>query len=151
MEKGPHIIYRQAGMEDTDLCYRIKTRSIKPYVRAVYGWDEEFQSIFHRETFRPENTRILSLGEHEDDVFGYIETEYREKETWLANILIDESFQGRGLGGFILRRLIKESLAKGLPVRLEVFRVNAGARKFYDRLGFKAVTRDRIKWVMERG
>jgi ribosomal protein S18 acetylase RimI-like enzyme len=153
MNRDFDIHYRPANPEDSGLCYAIKTRSIKPYVTAVYGWDEDFQQAFHQKTFNPDSTRILSLKDPVpgqplelgvNRVFGYIEMEYRETEIFLANILIDQAFQGRGLGGAVMRELIRP----GTPVRLEVFRVNTRARKFYERLGFRITSRDPIKYVM---
>jgi ribosomal protein S18 acetylase RimI-like enzyme len=176
------ITYRQATPEDSDLIYRIKTRSIRPYVAAVYGWDEAFQLSFHKTTFTPGNTRILSLKEAvdgqpgTDTVFGYIEIEYRETEIFLSNILIDEAFQGHGLGSTIIHQLLREAdkavrsedetadknynragneannanAPVRRPIRLEVFRVNTRARIFYKRLGFRVTGCDLIKYVMER-
>ncbi len=166
------IIYRPATPEDIDLTYRIKTRSIKPYVRDIYGWDEDFQISFHRKTFNPANTRILLLKNlmpdmslpqampERDAIFGYIEVEYRKAEIFLANILIDEDFQGRGLGMTIMHELIREAETAGerdktdggggRPLRLEVFRINRRARTFYERLGFRVTGRDKIKYIMER-
>ncbi|MDR3715073.1 MAG: GNAT family N-acetyltransferase [Puia sp.] len=164
VNKEVHIGYRQSTLADIDLTYRIKTRSIKTYVSRIYGWDEDFQMSFHQKNFRPENTRILYLEDvspdrpgrkpGEDAAFGYIEVEYRDTEIFLANILIEDAYQGQGLGKAVMRQLILEADGMpgrpGLPVRLEVFRINKRARAFYERLGFRAISRDGIKYVMEK-
>ena len=57
-------------------------------------------------------------------------------EIHLIDIALLPEFQNRGVGKFLLGRLIEESEAKGLPLRHTVYFYNPQARRFYERLGF---------------
>ena len=57
----------------------------------------------------------------------------------LLDIAILPEYQNRGVGGLLLRQLIAESEEAGLPLRHMVFKMNEGAQRFYERLGFKHI------------
>jgi len=59
-------------------------------------------------------------------------------DTWrsIDQMYVDPAWTGRGIGG----RLLAHALATlRPPVRLWTFQANAGARRFYERYGFRAV------------
>jgi GNAT superfamily N-acetyltransferase len=57
--------------------------------------------------------------------------------------------RGSGLGTTLLRRLIEEAQAAGVPVRLSVDRDNPRAMTFYRRVGFRPVGGDELRVRME--
>jgi ribosomal protein S18 acetylase RimI-like enzyme len=57
--------------------------------------------------------------------------------------------QGHGIGTELLRRLIDEGAAAGVPVRLTVARDNPRAIALYRRLGFVARAEDELRASME--
>jgi GNAT superfamily N-acetyltransferase len=55
---------------------------------------------------------------------------------WIEQLYLHPDFVGRGIG----TRLLAHALATlGPPVRLYTFQANAGARRFYERHGFRAI------------
>lgn len=55
---------------------------------------------------------------------------------WLEHFYLEPAWQGRGIGGAVLRRLLDEADAAGRPVRLGVLRGSRAAR-LYERHGFR--------------
>ena len=55
---------------------------------------------------------------------------------WIDQLYLHPSVVGRGIGSRFVERA-KESL--GSPIRLHTFQENAGARRFYERHGFRAI------------
>jgi GNAT superfamily N-acetyltransferase len=55
---------------------------------------------------------------------------------WIEQLYLDPSAVARGLGAALLERAKREL---GAPIRLYTFQANAGARRFYERHGFRAL------------
>lgn len=55
----------------------------------------------------------------------------------LLDISILAPFRDRGVGTRLVRALMDEAAAGGLPLRHFVFQLNAAALRFYERLGFR--------------
>jgi hypothetical protein len=54
----------------------------------------------------------------------------------------------QGFGAALLRQVQASATTRGLPVRLNVLKVNP-ARALYERLGFVVVREDDARWSME--
>jgi ribosomal protein S18 acetylase RimI-like enzyme len=136
---------KQATEADRDLIFAIKKRSIKPYVEQVFGWDDTRQRQFVDEVYKVEQIKFIIIG---NNTAGFIQVEEKEQEVFLANLLIVDEYQGKGLGKALLRSVIEKAGRLDKPVRLEVFAVNKRAQRFYNREGFCVVKADTIKIEM---
>ena len=123
---------RQATAEDRDRLYAIHSEGMRPYVEQVWGWDDDFQRERFRRGFDPRTTQIVVSSGQE---IGFLRAEEKGGTVSLAQVFIVPEHRGRGIGTALLRDI----LARGLPVRLRVLKVNAGARRLYERLGFRLV------------
>lgn len=56
---------------------------------------------------------------------------------WIDQLYVLPGFENQGMGSALLR-LAHESIKR--PIRLFTFQQNAGARRFYERHGYKAIT-----------
>ena len=121
---------RQATPGDRDTLYRIRREAMRPYVEQIWGWDEEFQERRFRESYDHTKTQVVVVDGHATGLLGVSE---REWATFIDQIEIVPEYQGRGIG----TALINEVLARGRPVELDVLKVNADARRLYERLGFR--------------
>lgn len=52
-------------------------------------------------------------------------------------IAILPEYQGKGIGGCVMRQLIERANSQSKDVALSVFKINTAARRFYERFGFK--------------
>jgi RimJ/RimL family protein N-acetyltransferase len=57
--------------------------------------------------------------------------------SWISQMYVAPGFVGQGIGSLLLERSLKR-LSR--PVRLYTFQQNIGARRFYERNGFIAIT-----------
>ena len=121
---------RQATPGDRDTLYRIRRAAMRPYVEQIWGWDEEFQERRFRESYDHTEAQVVVVDGHAIGLLGVSE---REGATFIDQIEIVPDYQGRGIG----TALINNVLARGRPVELDVLKVNADARRLYERLGFR--------------
>lgn len=64
---------------------------------------------------------------------------------YIVDLFVMPEARGRNVGQKLLRLSAKRAAAKGASfIKLEVDETNAGAERFYERLGFKKKTEDRL-------
>jgi ribosomal protein S18 acetylase RimI-like enzyme len=69
----------------------------------------------------------------------------------LDDVTIAPRWRGRGVGNAMLAALSHELLAEGVTrIDCGCHRDNAGAWRFYQRLGFVALGEERLAWVLDR-
>jgi ribosomal protein S18 acetylase RimI-like enzyme len=59
-------------------------------------------------------------------------------EVHLQDLYLLPRYQGQGIGSALVSALQKEAIARCVPLRLQVLKVNS-AKRFYERLGFSVV------------
>jgi ribosomal protein S18 acetylase RimI-like enzyme len=72
----------------------------------------------------------------DEAVVGMMAISQQEGLGWIDQLYLDPSAVGRGIGTRFIE-LAKESL--GSPIRLYTFQENVGARRFYERHGFRSI------------
>jgi ribosomal protein S18 acetylase RimI-like enzyme len=103
---------------------------MRPYVELVWGWDEKTQQRLFLESYEADRVQVITSNGLE---IGFLKIEERPGALSLELIEILPEYQGRGIG----RALIREVIARGVPVELRVLKVNPRARALYERLGFQ--------------
>ena len=69
-------------------------------------------------------------------VVGFAATSEHESATWLDQLYVLPGHEGQGLGSLLLAAA-QDGMR--LPMRLYTFQANVGARRFYERHGYRAV------------
>ncbi|MAZ26703.1 MAG: hypothetical protein CL868_06450 [Cytophagaceae bacterium] len=128
---------RNAERSDLELTYRIGCNSIKPCVIKIWGWDESFQREMHRQKFDASETKIIEYGGKE---VGLLIVKEFKDEIYLQSILIEKKFQNVGIGKIIMQGIITRANYLNRPIRLQVFKINVNAQRFYKRLGFMKIS-----------
>lgn len=125
---------RNAQNSDLEITYLIKSKSIKPYVDKIWGWNESYQREIHKDNFAAFDTQIIKYKEQE---IGYIAIKETGKEIYIENLLIVEEFQNLGIGKEIMEKVIEKASSEKKLMRLQVFKINSNAQRFYQKLGFE--------------
>jgi GNAT superfamily N-acetyltransferase len=76
------------------------------------------------------------LVETEGQVVAMLAVSHDQDGSWIDQLYVRPGYTGRGIGARLLR-LAHERLRP--PIRLFTFQANSGARRFYERQGYKAV------------
>ncbi len=143
----PQCIRLRAAIEaDSEFCYTVKKEAMGSYVAQVWGWDEAFQREFHRADF--DLTRPDVVVYQELDI-GTLEIRRHDDHIHLGEFYLLPRFQRRGIGSFLLQQVLEEASEKGLPVRLEVLKINP-VRSLYQRHGFVITGQSEHHFLMER-
>jgi GNAT superfamily N-acetyltransferase len=129
------LAMRLAAPADVDMLFAGYERTVGPYVERVWGWDPPFQRKRFRTRYALADFRVIEC----DACFaGAINVERHPDEIYLALLYLLPEFRKRGIGGMLVRKLVEEGRARGMPVALTVIDGNP-ARAFYERFGFETV------------
>lgn len=78
---------------------------------------------------------------------GRLVLDRRPDSVHVVDIALLPAARGTGLGGWLLRDVVAEATASGLPVTLHVARDNP-ARRLYERLGFTVTGGDEVRLAL---
>jgi len=131
-------ILRPASADDRDFLFKVNRITMRAYVDATWGWDDDEQVAFFDDHFDPERCEIVQA-ENED--IGVLTVEERADEIYLAEIQLLPQWQARGIGSSIIRSLLERGATAGKPVTLRVLHSNPRAATLYESLGFAAFRR----------
>ena len=140
------IQLRPATKSECEFCYNVKKAALGQYVAQVWGWDEEFQREFHRTDFEATRPDIVV---YQDLDIGTFEITQHIDHVHLGEFYLLPQFQNQGVGTILLRQVLSEATAKGLPVRLEVLKNNP-VQSLYKRHGFVVIGQREHHFLMER-
>jgi len=124
---------RNANKSDLELTYRIKRKSIKPYVEKIWGWNEAYQREIHKADYIASDIKII---EHKQQEIGYLAIKENDNEIYLENLLIEKDFQNSGIGKEVMENIIDRANSGKKLIRLQVFKINFRAQRFYKNFGF---------------
>ena len=138
------ISLRPATQEDHDFLWWLHCATMRPYVEKTWGWDEQWQAQYFRDRFDPATRQII---ESDGVPIGCISVERQKDRVFLSVIKIAPEYQSRGIGTKLVRALLNEADSRGVPVELQVLKVNP-ARRLYERLGFAVVGETETHYLM---
>lgn len=126
-----------AETSDLEITYRIKRNSIKQYVEKIWGWNDSFQREIHKQKFIAHDIKLI---EHNEKKIGFIVIKETDLEIYIENLLIEQNFQNLGIGKLVMEPIIKRAKTKKKQIRLQVFKINSKAQRFYVNLGFEKIS-----------
>jgi GNAT superfamily N-acetyltransferase len=154
---GESVAFRPVGPDDDDLLLGIYA-STREEELAQTDWNTDQKMSFLRwqlqmqrqdydARFPNADYRIILF---EGVPAGRLWIARTPEQIRLLDIAILPEYQNRRIGTFILSNLISESEDVGKPLRHMIFKLNTGARRFYERLGFRLKEDERMYLLMER-
>jgi ribosomal protein S18 acetylase RimI-like enzyme len=138
------ITFRPAEEDDYAFLWELHRTVMQPYVAATWGWDEVWQADYFRAHVALSRCQIIqSAGV---DV-GVLVVEAQSDRVFLELIEILPAYQRAGLGTAVIRQVLTQATTQGLPVALQVLKVNP-ARRLYERLGFVVIGETATHYLM---
>ena len=139
--------FRAASEATFEALYLIHRAAMEANVTATWGgWDDAWQRDHFREHWPESRQEIVVAGE----LAGFLEVEEQPGMTWVGNLELAPRFHGQGIGSAILGETQREAASRSNAVGLQVLKVNAGARRLYERLGFRLTgetqTHHQMRW-----
>lgn len=133
-----------ACAEDWARAWPIQRAAFEDLVQRTHGgWDEALEARCAANW----DASITRMCELDGALVGWVRLGHEPRYDYLDLITLDPRVQGRGLGAAILRHLMDEAAARGVPIWLSVYRENL-ARRLYARLGFQERPRDELRVYM---
>jgi ribosomal-protein-alanine N-acetyltransferase len=121
------------GDADLDGVLEVEAESFtNPWTRAMYAWELQNRSVCHIYVARTADCRVA----------GFCAFWLVFDEIHINNLAVLPRFRGGGMGSAILRHVFEEARRLGAKrATLEVRASNDGARRLYERLGFRTAGR----------
>jgi RimJ/RimL family protein N-acetyltransferase len=141
------IELRPSVETDREFLFELHRATLKEYVAATYGWQDDTQRQMFNRSFTPGRDEIISFAGEDVGMVRFFDA---DRAVFISLIEILPAFQGKGIGTALLGRIIRDAHARDLPVRLQVFRVNTAARRLYERLGFTHTGETKTHHQMEK-
>ncbi|MCP4401544.1 MAG: GNAT family N-acetyltransferase [bacterium] len=137
---------RPLEVNDKEFLRNLNERCYKDVVICQFGkWDTDRQQDFFEKKWDP--NKFQAICTQEGDV-GVISVWEEENCLRLSEVLVDPTFQNRGLGTEVLKTILEAATSKDLKVRLQVLHENK-AKHLYLRLGFRECGRTDTHVLME--
>ena len=137
---------RQASQIDNEFAYQVKRNSFREYVELVGGWDEGLQRQLHSRRFQEQDFQIIEVDGKD---VGIMSVAYRPDCVVVNQLYILAEHQGQGIGRECMLLVMEQGNSLGLPIRLQVLKVNARAVTFYERLGFEITDETDTHFLMQ--
>lgn len=146
LDEGGDVRLRPVEPEDEDFLLRVYASS-RADEMALVPWDEAQKRAFLRHQFEAQRAQYFErFPDAEYDIIlyrnqpaGRFWTGRSAEQIRLLDIAILPEFQNQGIGGVLVRALMREAEAANLPLRHMVFKMNTAAMRFYERLGFAQI------------
>ncbi len=106
---------------------------MEQFVADIWGWNQGWQRSDFNKHFDPKNITVVLAG---NEIVGYCQVEDQGQELFIRMLLLLPEYQGKGIGGRLIKEVIESAKAESKDVSLQVFKVNKRARAFYERHGF---------------
>lgn len=131
----PTIVLRPAVADDASAVADVLIRSrdeYLPFAPSAHPPDDVRRWVAER--LLPGGD--VTVAEHGGAVVGVLAVARGEEASWIDQMYVLPGWVGRGVGTELLGHAHR-SLPR--PIRLYTFQANAGARRFYERHGYRAI------------
>ena len=149
------ISLRPYRADDQEFLFKLYA-STRLHEIAGFGWPPAQQEMFLRMQFDAQRRSYeMAYGHAEHQIveqdgqpIGRMMVSRNEGSRLLVDIALLAEHRSHGIGGELLRELIRECARDRVPLRLQVLKTNPAVR-LYERLGFKHTGEDQMYMQME--
>lgn len=134
------LVFDPATDDDFEDLLALRIEAMQESLERIGTFDAEKARERFTETFSASHTRHILVDELR---VGFLMLQPNGDELLLDHMYIRPEYQGRGIGGAVLRRLISEADASKVPIRVGAVREKE-ANRFHLGYGFQMV--DQGEW-----
>ncbi|SOD86489.1 GNAT family N-acetyltransferase [Streptomyces sp. Ag109_G2-15] len=137
---------RPASAADLEAAVELRAVVMRPDLERLGRYDEHRVRQRLRDGFAPAHTWVIEVG---GTFAGCVALRPAQDAHWLEHFFLAPHLQGSGIGGAVLRELLKRCDREGTLVRLNVLQ-GSPARRLYERHGFVLESEDPVDVFMTR-
>ena len=146
LDDSGEVALRAVQTEDEDFLLGVYAAS-RADEMALVDWDEAQKMAFLRSQFEAQYAAYherfpdaeYSIILYKGSPVGRFWIGRTPEQIRLLDIAILSEFQNQGIGAVLLKSLLAESEAAGVPLWHMVFKMNTAAMRFYERFGFAPI------------
>jgi GNAT superfamily N-acetyltransferase len=139
------ITFRPASLDDFGYCAKLYFAAMAQTIRDLQ-LDMDAHVADFRKRWDVAEVRIVVRDGLD---IGWLQSRTEEGSLFLAQLFVEASVQGQGIGTAVMRQIIDEAARAGQGVTLGVVKTNPALR-LYQRLGFHTTHEDDRKFYMRR-
>ena len=149
------MLYKSKESAVRAIAKDLPKRELGDYLKVILDDDGEIIGMLmvytsktrHKFYFRPLRLIIVDILDH------FVLSDIEDEDLYLAELAIDPKLRGQGLGGKVVCDVIDYARSKNYKrVTLDADFRNQGAKRLYERIGFKVFNKKRVKiGKFERG
>ncbi len=128
--------YRNARSDERAQIFQLYRTVMRSYIEQIWGWDEQWQEREFAEHFEPDQITVALVGEK---IVGYVQVEPQSEALYIRMLLLAAEYRRQGIGALILGLVLSAASEQHLGVKLQVFKINESAKRFYERHWFRVV------------
>lgn len=137
---------RPSTPRDRDLLVRIHHEGLRPWIEAVWGWDEARQDDLTHDWLSRYAPDIVTV---EGKSAGLLLVRNDGDAVNLLSVILLPRFQRLGFGARIVKDVVARAELRGVSTVLRVLKPNP-AKRLYERLGFEVVDETETHYAMRR-
>ena len=141
------VTLRQATAANSEFACQVRKATFRGYLEMASGWDEAEQRRLHEKRLAAQEFRVIQASGEDVGILAITRVDDCVR---LHQLFILPEHQGKGIGKACMERVIQEATESGLPVHLQVLKVNGPAQEFYRKLGFQETGQNEWHILMER-
>jgi GNAT superfamily N-acetyltransferase len=128
-------VFRAATISDASAISEVYLASRKRFLAyaPLAHTDEQVRAWIANQLIPNSDVSVALV---DGEIVGMMAVSQNDSASWIDQLYLHPNVVGQGIG----TRFIEQAKTKsGSPIRLYTFQANAGARRFYERHGFKAI------------
>lgn len=130
---------------DENYLWDTYVQAMKPHIKLIWGWKNNWQKKDFIDNLAKFQTFILKF---KNLKVGYIQLEISSDELYINMLILVPSWQSKGFGKSILKKLMLAHPNKQLCLRC--FKINQFAYDFYLREGFEIIDSDDEFYMLQK-
>ena len=139
---------RPAVDGDYDFIWQLAVTTMREYVAAVWGWNEQWQADRFRTNFDVAKWQIIEMDGQKAGAMATSHGTADSESIHLDNIYLLPLYQRKGIGGKIVQDLIAEAAAAHKALALNVLQSNPNAKRLYEKLGMVVTSQNEERWFL---
>ena len=141
-------VLRPAVQADYNFIWQLVVTTMREYVAAIWGWNEDWQMGRFRGNFDIAKWQIVEVEGQDAGAVATSRETAGSENIHLDNIYLLPLYQRRGIGGEIVQDLVKEASVTHKSLVLNVLKSNPNAKRLYERLGMVVASENEERWFL---